>query len=81
METATRMTSSVLSAEDLAVLRFEKRWWRQAGAKEAAARAKFGVSATRYYQHLNRLLDQPAAQAAEPELVKRLRRARDSNSL
>jgi len=77
METTAVRNRPELTDQDLAILRFEKRWWRQAGAKEAAARARFGVSATRYYQQLNRLLDVPAAQAAEPELVKRLRRARD----
>ena len=34
------------------------------------------MSATRYYQVLNGLLDNPAALAAEPMLVKRLRRMR-----
>lgn len=79
LNSPTRSAQRRLTDQDLAILRFEKRWWRQAAAKEAAARAKFGVSTTRYYQQLNRLLDVPAAQAAEPELVKRLRRARDGD--
>ena len=32
------------------------------------------MSATRYYQVLNALIDKPAALAADPLLVKRLRR-------
>lgn len=34
------------------------------------------MSATRYYQVLNALLDRPEAQEFEPMLVKRLRRQR-----
>jgi hypothetical protein len=34
------------------------------------------MSATRYYQVLNTLIDSPAALAADPMLVKRLRRLR-----
>jgi hypothetical protein len=40
----------------------------------------FGVSATRYYQSLNVLLDKPGALAAEPVLVGRLRRLRLSRA-
>ena len=43
-----------------------------------ALRDKFGMSATRYYQTLNALIDQPAALAQDPLLVKRLRRLRAS---
>jgi len=35
-----------------------------------------GMSATRYYQMLNELIDRPEALAFEPVLVKRLRRQR-----
>jgi hypothetical protein len=34
------------------------------------------MSATRYYQVLNALIDQPAALAYDPLLIKRLRRLR-----
>jgi hypothetical protein len=34
------------------------------------------MSSTRYYQVLNSLLDNPAALAADPMLIKRLRRMR-----
>jgi hypothetical protein len=65
-----------LAAHDLAILAFERRWWRFAGAKEEAIRRELGLSPTAYYQVLNRLLDDPSAQRAEPELVERLRRLR-----
>ena len=67
-----------LSARDRAVLDFERRRWRHRGAKEQAVRDTFDLSATRYYQVLNALLDDPAALAAEPLLVQRLRRLRDT---
>ncbi|WP_212839949.1 DUF3263 domain-containing protein [Catellatospora sp. IY07-71] len=62
------------------ILAFEKQWWRHAGAKEQAIRDSFGLSATRYYQLLNALLDNPAALELEPVLVGRLRRLRGSRA-
>ncbi len=67
-----------LSERDRRILEFEKTWWRYAGSKEQAARELFELSATRYYQVLNALIDSPAALRAEPMLVKRLRRMRTS---
>lgn len=67
-----------LSDRDLEILEFERQWWKYAGAKEQAVRELFDMSATRYYQVLNGLLDDPAALAADPMLVKRLRRLRAS---
>jgi hypothetical protein len=61
---------------DRRILEFEKNWWRYAGAKERAIREEFGMSATRYYQILNALIDSPEALVAEPMLVRRLRRLR-----
>jgi hypothetical protein len=58
------------------MLAFERQWWRHAGAKEQAIRDRFGISATRYYQVLNALLDRPEAVAYEPQIVNRLRRLR-----
>ncbi|WP_373321718.1 DUF3263 domain-containing protein [Micromonospora okii] len=62
------------------ILAFEQQWWRHAGAKEQAIRDTFGLSATRYYRLLNALLDNPAALAAEPVLIGRLRRLRSSRA-
>ena len=67
-----------LSERDRAILEFERQWWKYAGAKEQAIRDLFDMSATRYYQVLNALLDNPAALEADPMLVKRLRRMRAS---
>ncbi|MEU8260868.1 DUF3263 domain-containing protein [Micromonospora sp. NPDC048999] len=69
-----------LTERDQRILAFEQQWWKHAGAKEQAIRDTFGFSATRYYQLLNALLDHPAALAAEPVLVGRLRRLRSSRT-
>lgn len=69
---------SALGARERAVLDFERGRWKHAGAKEQAIRDTFDLSATRYYQILNALLDDPAALAYAPALVSRLRRIRDA---
>jgi Protein of unknown function (DUF3263) len=70
--------SAELSDRDQRILAFERQWWKYAGAKEQAVRELFGMSATRYYQVLNALIDSPAALAHDPMLVKRLCRMRTS---
>src|SRR5664279_6423056 len=72
------MPASELTERDREVLAFERQWWKYAGAKEQAVRELFGMSATRYYQVLNALIDRPEALAHDPMLVKRLRRMRAS---
>lgn len=69
-------SSGELSERDRRVLDFERQWWKYAGSKEQAIRELFDVSATRYYQLLNDLIDRPEALAYDPMLVKRLRRMR-----
>ena len=66
-----------LSARDRAVLEFEQTWWTRSGSKEATIRSELGLSGTRYYELLRRLVDDPAAYAADPLTIKRLRRQRD----
>jgi hypothetical protein len=68
-----------LSERERAVLTFEKQHWKYPGAKEQAIRDRFELSANRYYQLLNSLLDRPEAQEFEPALVNRLRRIRAAN--
>lgn len=67
-----------LSERDEQVLAFERQWWKYAGAKEQAIRELFDMSATRYYQVLNALIDDQAALEHDPMLIKRLRRMRSS---
>jgi hypothetical protein len=65
-----------LADRDLAILAFERQWWKYAGAKEQAIRENFDMSSTRYYQLLSLLIDRPEALEHDPMLVKRLRRQR-----
>ena len=80
MEPATQISElfGQLDRRDREILAFERQWWKYAGAKEQAIRELFDMSATRYYQVLNALLDKPEAMAADPLLIKRLRRLRTS---
>lgn len=67
-----------LDEREREILAFEREWFKHVGAKDAAVRERFGISATRYYQILNELIDSPAALAEDPMLVKRLQRMRAS---
>ncbi|WNM24958.1 DUF3263 domain-containing protein [Demequina capsici] len=69
---------SGLSERAIAILDFERQWWRYAGAKEDAVRELFALSGTEYYQLLNALIDDERALAHDPMLVKRLRRMRSA---
>ncbi len=70
-------SSSSLTPLEVKMLEFEGNWWRYAGAKEAAIKEEFNLSATTYYQALNNLIDRDDALAFSPILVKRLRRLRE----
>ncbi|GAA4719131.1 DUF3263 domain-containing protein [Isoptericola chiayiensis] len=82
VDVATQAPSSdateALSDRDREILAFEKQWWKYAGSKEQAVRELFDMSATRYYQVLNALIDTPEALEHDPMLVKRLRRMRST---
>jgi hypothetical protein len=69
-----------LTDREQQILAFERQWWRHAGAKEQAIRDTFQISATRYYQLVNGLLDNPAALVADPVLIGRLRRLRSARA-
>ena len=75
---STGMTTgaTTLTEREQEILAFERQWWKYAGAKEQAVRELFDMSATRYYQVLNALIDRPEALTFDPILVKRLRRLR-----
>lgn len=66
-----------LSERDAALLEFERGWWKYSGEKDRAVRARFGLSSTAYYAELSRVIELPEAAAADPLLVRRLRRLRD----
>lgn len=59
------------------LLHFEANWPGMSGAKEAAIRAQFGVSATRYYQALNLMTASGVAAEMDPFTVRRLQKGRE----
>lgn len=65
-----------LSDLDREILAFEEDWVTHAGAKDSAVRERFDLTPTGYHQLLNRIIDNPAAEAHAPRLVRRLRRRR-----
>ncbi len=75
-ESAAQPQGHGLSDLEVRILEFERSWWAYAGAKESTVRELFDMSAPRYYQLLNDLIDREEALLASPMLVKRLRRLR-----
>lgn len=74
------MDREELSERDSALLAFEAGWTRHTAAKEESIREVFGLSAARYYQLLNAVIDSPSAVRHDPMLVGRLQRARDARA-
>jgi hypothetical protein len=66
-----------LSERDRSILEFERSWWTAPGSKEAAIKARLGLSATRYRQVLAALVDSDEAEAYDPLVIRRLRRRRE----
>jgi len=69
-----------LTQLEAAMLEFERTWWRHAGSKESSIKELFNLTPPAYYQLLNNLIDKDAAALAEPLLVNRLRRLRQSRN-
>ena len=65
-----------LDQKEKDILDFERSWWKHAGVKEQAIKERFDMSATRYYQLLNELIERPEAMEYDAILVKRLKRLR-----
>jgi hypothetical protein len=72
--------TTALSERDLAVLQFEAEWPRHTPAKEESIREVFSLSAARYYQLLNAVIDSPAAVRHDPMLVGRILRTREART-
>lgn len=66
----------MLSQRDNRVLEFESKWWHYPEPKDRAIREYLGMSATRYYQALRRLVDDDTASSEYPLVIRRLRRMR-----
>jgi hypothetical protein len=67
----------MLSDRDRAVVDFERSWFLFPGPKDRAVAEYLGMSATRYYQVLRRLLDDAEAERYDPLTIRRLRRVRE----
>jgi len=67
----------MLSESDRTILEFEGAWWLYPGPKDRAIREYLDISATRYYQVLRRLVDDPDAERVAPMPIRRLRRVRE----
>ena len=67
----------MLSESDRSILEFEGSWWLYPGPKDRAIREYLDISATRYYQVLRRLIDDPDADRVAPMTIRRMRRLRD----
>ncbi|EJZ81720.1 DUF3263 domain-containing protein [Corynebacterium otitidis] len=65
-----------LSDNDARLLAFAEVAPASTSAREEAIRRTLGMSPMRYYQRLNALIDDPAALAEHPGLVRRLARIR-----
>lgn len=74
----TSRSAAELDDRSRQILDFEREGWKLTIAKERAIRERFGFSAARYHQLLNRIIDAPAALAYDPMLVRRLRRVREA---
>jgi hypothetical protein len=78
VEETSLQLASPLSDLEVRILDFERQWWKYAGAKDAAIKELFNISAKQYYELLNNLIDRPDALTASPLLIKRLRRLREA---
>lgn len=70
-----------LSKRERAILEVERSWWASPDApatKGRAIRERLGLSPARYYQLLSALIDRAEADAYDPLVVRRVRRARDA---
>lgn len=72
------MQQGELDDTDRAILEIEGRTYRFVGAKERRIREHTGLTPTRYFVRLNRLLDEPAALQHAPAVVNRLRGMRST---
>lgn len=63
-------TPSGLSAEDVAIVEFERSHWGATPNKESAVREHFGLSVARYYQRLYAVCEKPEALAYDAVLIR-----------
>lgn len=77
LPSVNQKTPTALDERSRGLLDFERESWKLSVPKERAIRERFGFSATRYHQLINRVIEEPAALAYDPMLVRRLQRVRE----
>ncbi|MEV6676265.1 DUF3263 domain-containing protein [Streptomyces erythrochromogenes] len=79
-ETAQPSTGRTLTAQEEQILQCVQATSSMSqGLRDRYIREVLGLAPTKYFQFLNALLDEPAAWAAYPAIVKRLRDRRQRN--
>tara|TARA_B100001250_G_scaffold160168_1_gene137622 strand:- start:41841 stop:42125 length:285 start_codon:yes stop_codon:yes gene_type:complete len=66
-----------LNQRDRDILEFEQSWWEAEIPKDQGVRERFQLTESEYVAALDELITSDEALAAEPLLVRRLRRLRD----
>ena len=61
-----------LTDRERAMLDFCRRWWRARGRQNAAIRAEFGTSPTRFWQEVRTLATRESAIAYAPDVCRRV---------
>lgn len=65
-----------ITEQDQGILALAGAQFKYPAAREQQAQTEFGLSGTRFWQEVNRILDMPAAVAWDPHTVARLNRQR-----
>jgi len=63
-----------MTADEMAMLDFEREWWRHAGTKEAEVQQRWGLSTAEYGGRLIGIALRPEAMEYDPLTVRRIRR-------
>lgn len=71
---------NTMTDEDKAILKLATAPYKYAAARESDARERFGLTPTQYWQAVNRIIDTPAARAADPHGTAHLIRQRTTRA-
>ena len=71
------MESTELTAQERALIDFEREWWQLDARKDVGIRARFEMSTSSYYRALHALVDRREAVEYDPLTVLRLRKRRE----
>jgi hypothetical protein len=63
-----------MTETEMAILDFEREWWRHAGARDQEVARRWGMSASKYDRRLIAIAVRPEAMAYDPLTVRRIRR-------